>query len=45
MAQLIFSLTLFISAALLFWIQLLTAKMILPVLGGSASVWNTCMIK
>jgi hypothetical protein len=44
MAQLIFSLTLFISAALLFWIQLLTAKMILPVLGGSASVWNTCMM-
>jgi hypothetical protein len=27
----------------LFWVQLLTAKMILPVLGGSASVWNTCM--
>ena len=44
MVQLVFSLTLFISAALLFWIQLLTAKMILPVLGGSASVWNTCMM-
>ncbi len=44
MAQFVFSLTLFISAALLFWIQLLTAKMILPVLGGSASVWNTCMM-
>src|SRR5262249_43634840 len=44
MAQLVFSLTLFISAALLFWIQLLTSKMILPVLGGSASVWNTCMM-
>jgi hypothetical protein len=36
MAQFVFGLTLFISAALLFWIQLLTAKMILPVLGGSA---------
>src|SRR5262249_20313075 len=44
MVQLVFSLTLFISAALLFWIQLLTSKMILPVLGGSASVWNTCMM-
>jgi hypothetical protein len=44
MVQIVFSLTLFISAALLFWIQLLTAKMILPVLGGSASVWNTCMM-
>jgi hypothetical protein len=44
MTQFLFSLTLFISAALLFWVQLLTAKMILPVLGGSASVWNTCMM-
>jgi hypothetical protein len=44
MPQFLFSLTLFISAALLFWIQLLTSKMILPVLGGSASVWNTCMM-
>jgi hypothetical protein len=44
MAHFVFSLTLFISAALLFWIQLLTSKMILPVLGGSASVWNTCMM-
>jgi hypothetical protein len=44
MPQFVFSLTLFISAALLFWIQLLTSKMILPVLGGSASVWNTCMM-
>ncbi|MFZ0147135.1 MAG: fused MFS/spermidine synthase [Xanthobacteraceae bacterium] len=44
MPQFVFSLTLVISAALLFWIQLLTSKMILPVLGGSASVWNTCMM-
>jgi hypothetical protein len=44
MAQFAFTLTLFISAALLFWVQLLTSKMILPVLGGSASVWNTCMM-
>src|SRR5262250_2659044 len=43
-AQFVFSLTLFISAALLFWIQLLTSKVILPILGGSASVWNTCMM-
>ncbi len=44
MASVLFSLTLLLSAALLFWIQLLTSKMILPVLGGSASVWNTCMM-
>ncbi len=42
--HLLFSLTLLISAALVFWIQLLTSKMILPVLGGSAAVWNTCMM-
>ncbi len=44
MPQVLFSLTLLVSAALLFWIQLLTSKMILPVLGGSAAVWNTCMM-
>ncbi len=44
MPHVLFGLTLLISAALLFWIQLLTSKLILPVLGGSASVWNTCMM-
>ncbi len=38
-----FSLTLFISAFLLFWLELMIAKMILPLLGGSPSVWNTCL--
>lgn len=40
----IFSATLFISAFLLFWVQLMVAKMILPLLGGSPSVWNTCQL-
>ena len=40
----LFSLALFCSAALLFWIQLLVSKLLLPVLGGSAAVWNTCMV-
>lgn len=44
MLQIVFSLTLFISATLLFWIQLFASKMLLPVLGGSAAVWNTCMM-
>lgn len=44
MLPILFGLTLFISAALLFWVQLFTAKMVLPVLGGSAAVWNTCMV-
>jgi hypothetical protein len=39
-----FALTLFISASLLFCIQPMIAKMILPVLGGSPSVWSTCMV-
>ena len=41
---LIFSLTLFLSAFLLFWIQPMFAKLVLPLLGGSPSVWNTCMV-
>lgn len=39
-----FTLTLFVSAALLFLIQPLFARMLLPLLGGSPSVWNTCMV-
>lgn len=39
----LFSCTLFLSAFLLFWVQLMVAKMILPVLGGTPSVWNTCI--
>jgi hypothetical protein len=42
--QILFSLTLFLSAGLLFLIQLLASKMLLPILGGSASVWNTCLM-
>lgn len=38
----LFSCTLFVSAFLLFCVQLMVAKMILPLLGGSPSVWNTC---
>ena len=40
----LFALTLFLSAALLFWVQPMVAKMLLPLLGGSPSVWNTCMV-
>ena len=34
----------FLSALLLFWIQLVVAKMLLPRLGGTPAVWNTCML-
>lgn len=40
----LFASTLFISSALLFFIQPLYAKMILPRLGGTPAVWNTCMV-
>ena len=39
-----FSLTLFVSATLLFFVQPMIGKMILPRLGGTPAVWNTCMV-
>ncbi len=39
-----FAATMFLSAALLFWIQPLFTKMVLPFLGGSPAVWNTAMM-
>src|SRR4030065_486533 len=42
--QLVFALTLFTSAPLLFVVQPLFAKMVLPLLGGTPAVWNTCMV-
>jgi hypothetical protein len=40
----LFSLTLFFSAGLLFLVELMIAKMILPLFGGTPAVWNTCMM-
>ncbi|MHB8770636.1 MAG: fused MFS/spermidine synthase [Syntrophales bacterium] len=40
----LFSLTLFVSAALLFFVELMIAKLILPLLGGTPAVWNTCVL-
>jgi hypothetical protein len=40
----LFCVTLFTSASLLFWIQPLIGKRLLPLLGGSPSVWNTCLL-
>lgn len=39
----LYSVTLFLSATLLFWVQPMFGKMILPFLGSTPSVWNTCM--
>src|SRR5713226_5529480 len=42
LAMLPFALTIFLSAFLLFQVQLLLAKFILPWFGGSPAVWTTC---
>jgi len=39
-----FAATLFVGAFLLFLVQPMVSKMLLPHLGGSPSVWNTCMV-
>ncbi len=39
----LFAATLFLSAALLFAVQPMLTKMVLPQLGGTPSVWNTCL--
>ena len=39
-----FSFTLFVSATLLFLVQPMIGKLILPQLGGTPAVWNTCMV-
>src|SRR5437899_1909315 len=40
----LFALTLFVSAMLLFLVQPMIGKMLLPMLGGTPAVWNTCMV-
>ena len=41
---LLFALSLFMGAGLLFWAQPLIAKILLPFLGGAPAVWNICML-
>ncbi len=40
----LFAATLFSSASLMFVLQPLFGKILLPLLGGSPAVWNTCMV-
>jgi spermidine synthase len=40
----LYSLTLFLSATLLFTVEPMVGKMLLPRCGGTPSVWNTCMV-
>jgi hypothetical protein len=39
-----FAIAIFLNAALLFSVQPLFTKMVLPLLGGSPAVWNTCLL-
>jgi len=41
---LLFAVTIFVGSALLFLLQPMFARMVLPLLGGSPSVWNTAMV-
>src|SRR5215831_210445 len=42
--MLLFSATVFVSAFLLFLVQPMIARIILPWFGGTASVWTTCLM-
>ncbi len=39
-----YALAVFVSASLVFTVQPMIAKLVLPLLGGSSSVWNTCIV-
>ena len=43
-APLVFSGAIFLSASLLFWVEPLFSKMVLPVLGGTSAVWSIAMV-
>lgn len=43
-AVLLFTATLFTSAFLLFLVEPMIARMVLPLLGGAPAVWNTCVV-
>src|SRR5499425_658496 len=42
--MILYAVTIFLSAFLLFQVQPLIAKIILPWFGGTAAVWTTCML-
>jgi len=44
LTPLLFGLAIFTSAALVFMVQPMVTKLVLPMLGGSPSVWNTSMV-
>lgn len=44
LALVVFSVSMFLSAALLFVVEPMVGKMLTPLLGGTPAVWNTCLV-
>ncbi len=44
MLLIVFTISMFVSATLLFLVEPMLAKMALPMLGGTPAVWNTCLV-
>ena len=44
MLLIVFTVSMFVSATLLFLVEPMLAKMALPMLGGTPAVWNTCLV-
>ena len=44
MLLIVFIVSMFVSATLLFLVEPMIAKMLLPLLGGTPAVWNTCLV-
>ena len=44
MLLIVFAVSMFLGAALLFLVEPMLAKMALPLLGGTPAVWNTCLV-
>jgi hypothetical protein len=44
MLLIVFIVSTFLSSALLFLVEPMIAKMLLPMLGGTPSLWNTCLV-
>jgi hypothetical protein len=40
----LFAAVIFLSSALLFWLEPLFGKIVLPLLGGAPAVWNACLL-
>ncbi len=44
MTALVFGFSMFLSAVLMFLLEPMISKMMLPLLGGTPAVWNTCLV-